>query len=303
MLCGGVGAAKMLRALSLVVDEADLTGIVNVGDDLWMHGLRICPDLDTITYTLAGLDNAETGWGLAGETWRVMQELDALGGDAWFSLGDRDLATHLFRTGRLSMGASLGSIVEELSAKHRVGVRLLPATEDELATTFLTDELGRLSFQEYFVRHHHAVPVTSVEFEGAEEASAGPGVLEAIATAERIVISPSNPVISIAPILEIPGIAEALVARRADVVAVSPLIGGRALKGPADRLLEEVGEGASSAGVARAYRAFASTLVIDEVDAADAPAVEAEGLRCVVTQTTMDGAERSRALAEAVLGV
>ena len=291
----------MLRALSLVVPAEELVGIVNVGDDLTLHGLRICPDLDTITYTLAGLDNTETGWGLAGESWRVMDELGQLGGEAWFSLGDRDLATHLFRTQRLCDGSTLRQITADLLAHHGVATPLLPATEDELATTFTTLEYGTLSFQEYFVRHHHAVPVQAVTFVGADEARPTPGVLEAIADADRIVISPSNPLISIAPILAIPGIREALVGRRADVVAVSPLIGGRALKGPADRLLDEIGPGATAEGIAHSYADIAATLVIDSVDASWAPAVEATGVRCVVTDTLMDTSERASTLATAVL--
>ena len=291
----------MLRALSLVVDPSELVGIVNVGDDLDLHGLRICPDLDTITYTLAGLDNTETGWGLTGETWRVMEELDALGGEAWFSLGDRDLATHLYRTQRLSRGDSLRSITSDLL--HHFGIRtaLLPATEDPVSTIFTTTDAEELSFQEYFVKHHHDVPISEIRFEGSSEAVPTPGVLEAIADAERIIISPSNPLISIAPILAIPGIADALVQRRDDVVAVSPLVGGRALKGPADRLMEELGLGASTKGVATFYQSFAETLVIDSSDADDLVEVIDAEMSCLVIDTVMDSPERSAALATAVL--
>ncbi len=291
----------MLAALSSQVPGEELVGIVNVGDDLTLHGLRICPDLDTITYTLAGLNNTETGWGLTGETWRVMQELNALGGEAWFSLGDRDLATHLYRTQRLADGASLSEVTVELLAHMGVAIALLPATEDQMATTFTTSEHGTLSFQEYFVRHHHDVAVTAVGFTGAEAATPGPGVLAALAEADRIVISPSNPLISIAPILAIPGIADVLSERRRDVVAVSPLIGGRAIKGPADRLLDEIGHGATAEGVARSYAEIAGTLVIDVVDASWSPAVEAAGMRCLVTETLMDTPERAANLARVVL--
>jgi len=293
----------MLRALSRLVPAEELVGVVNVGDDLTLHGLRICPDLDTITYTLAGLDNTETGWGLTGETWRVMEELRALGGEAWFGLGDRDLATHLYRTQRLIQGDRLSEITASLLLHHGVATTLLPATEDPLATTFETANHETLSFQEYFVRHHHAIAIRAVRIEGAHDATPGPGVLEALATAERIIISPSNPIISIAPILAVPEIREAVVNRRSDTVAVSPLVGGRALKGPADRLLEEVGHGATAEGIARTYREIASTLVIDQVDAEWAPAVEAAGMACVVTGTVMDTPERSLRLAEVVLGV
>jgi LPPG:FO 2-phospho-L-lactate transferase len=301
VLCGGVGAAKMLRGLAMVVPADLLCGIVNVGDDLVMHGLRICPDLDTITYTLAGLDNTETGWGLAGESWRVMEELSALGGESWFSLGDRDLATHLYRTQRLAAGGSLTEITAELLAHHGVGLRLLPVTEDSLATVFTTPHGASLSFQEYFVKHHHSIEVSSVSFEGAEAARPGAGVLEAIESADRIVISPSNPMISIAPILAVPGVLEALRSRRDDVVAVSPLIGGKALKGPADRLMGELGHPVSNGGIASLYREFAATLIIDFSDAEDAADVIDHDMDCFVTNTVMDSPERSETLAMAVL--
>ncbi len=300
-LCGGVGAAKMLRALSMVIDEKDLTGIVNVGDDLVMHGLKICPDLDTITYTLAGLDNTETGWGLAGETWRVMAELGALGGENWFSLGDRDLATHLYRTQRLQHGATLTEITAELATHHGVGVTLLPSSLEEIATRFSTPEGTSLSFQEYFVKHHHSVVVDGISFRGAETARPGPGVIDAINDAERIVICPSNPLISIDPILAIPGIREALITRRDDVVAVSPLIGGKALKGPADRLMAELGHDVSNKGIAALYAPLAATLLIDFSDGDDAADVIDEGIDCFVTNTIMDTPERSQMVAMAVL--
>lgn len=301
VLCGGVGAAKMLAGLRQVLSDDEIVGIVNVGDDLWLHGLRICPDLDTITYTLAGLNNTETGWGLSGESWRVMQELDALGGESWFSLGDRDLALHLYRTERLRNGDRLSAITADLLSHFGVGLRLLPATEDEIATRFDTREQGNVSFQEYFVKFHHDLDVESVEVVGAPASSPTSGVLDALESAERIIISPSNPLISIDPILAIPGIAERLVARRSDVIAVSPLIGGKALKGPADRLLEQLGLSATSMGVATFYNDIASTLVIDEVDADDAPGVEELGVRCLVTKTVMDSPHAGAALAEVVL--
>jgi LPPG:FO 2-phospho-L-lactate transferase len=291
----------MLRSLAMIVDEGDITGIVNVGDDLVLHGLKICPDLDTITYTLAGLDNTETGWGLAGETWRVMAELGALGGENWFSLGDRDLATHLYRTERLRSGATLTEVAAELARHHGVGVRLLPSSLDEVATRFSTPEGTSLSFQEYFVKHHHAVVVDGISFLGAETARPGPGVIEAIEEAERLVICPSNPLISIDPILAIPGIREALVRRRDDVVAVSPLIGGKALKGPADRLMAELGHDVSNKGIAALYAPVASTLLIDFSDGEDAADVIDEGIDCFVTNTVMDTPERSQAVALAVL--
>jgi LPPG:FO 2-phospho-L-lactate transferase len=301
VLCGGVGAARMLLALRSVVDPASLTGIVNTGDDLVLHGLTICPDLDTITYTLAGLNNDETGWGLAGESWRVMDELEALGGESWFRLGDRDLATHLYRSERLARGATLGQVTAELAVRLGVDVRLLPVTEDPIATRFSTSEHGELSFQEYFVGHHHSVEVTGISFEGAERARPAAGVLDAIDAAERIVISPSNPLISVAPLLAVPGVRAAIERRRDDVVAVSPLVGGRALKGPADRLLVELGHEPSPAGIAALYRDLASVLVIDEADAEQASSVEALGMACRVTGTVMGDPARAEALARVVL--
>jgi len=302
VLCGGVGAARMLDALRSVVDASSLTGIVNTGDDLTLHGLRICPDLDTITYTLAGLNNRETGWGLTGETWRVMDELEVLGGASWFRLGDRDLATHLYRTELLAQGMALDAVTSTLLKRHGVDITLLPVTNDEIATTFTTSEHGTLSFQEYFVRHHHQVVVKSIEILGAERATPAPGVLESIESAEKIVISPSNPLISIAPILAVPGVRDALRARRSDVVAVSPLIGGKALKGPADRLMAELGMEVSPRGIATFYQDVAATLVIDVIDGSLAETVRDADLECLVTETIMDSPQRSANLARVVLG-
>ena len=303
VLCGGVGAAKMLNALRSAIDGAELTGIVNVGDDVTLHGLRICPDLDTITYTLAGINNTETGWGLAGESWRVMSELSDLGGESWFGLGDRDLALHLYRTQRLSHGETLSQITADLVDHFGIEVTLLPASEDPIATRFETASLGELSFQEYFVKHAHGVTVNAVRFDGAERATPAPGVLHALEAADRIIISPSNPLISIGPILAIPAIRACLERRRADVVAVSPLIGGKALKGPADRLLDELGHSATSAGVAALYRSVAATLIIDEVDAEDRASVEAAGMSCIVAGTIMSDPVRAKTLAQVVLDV
>ena len=291
----------MLRALRLILDPREIVGIVNVGDDLTLHGLRICPDLDTITYTLAGLDNTETGWGRLGETWRAMAELELLGGEAWFSLGDLDLATHLYRTQRLAEGASLSTVTRELLDRRGVDVMLLPATDDPIATEFTTTSGQRLSFQEYFVKHHHDVEIASIEFAGAAQATPAPHVLDLLETAERIIISPSNPLISIQPILAIPGIAEVLRARRDRVVAVSPLIGGRALKGPADRLLVELAGEASNVAVAAAYDGLLGTLLIDAGDSAEVRSVEATGIRCIATPTLMSNESASRSLAKAVL--
>jgi LPPG:FO 2-phospho-L-lactate transferase len=296
-----VGAARYLRGLVRVVDPADITAVVNTGDDLTLHGLRICPDLDTVTYTLGDGIDPERGWGLAGETWAAMDALDRYRGATWFRLGDRDLATHLFRTGRLHDGAALGEVTAEVAAGWGVGVRLLPMTEDPVATRFTLRSGDEITFQEYFVQRRHDVAVTAVRFAGVERARPGPGVLDALDAAERVVVAPSNPVVSIGPVVAVPGVRERLEARRDDVVAVSPIIAGAALKGPADRLLEELGEESSVVGVARRYRPFVGTLVVDEADADRATEVEAEGVRCVVAPTIMKGPAESAALAQVTL--
>lgn len=300
VLSGGVGAARLLAALSNVVDPSEITAVVNVGDDLTMHGLTICPDLDTIMYTLAGLNNNELGWGLAGESWRVMEGLDALGGEAWFRLGDRDLATHLYRSQRLSQGATKTRITHELCERLSVKVRLLPVTEGNLATFFDT-KFGRMSFQEYFVRHHHDVTVTAIDVVDADEAAATPEVIEALREASRIVIAPSNPLISIDPILRVRGVRDVLEERRSDVFAVSPIIDGHALKGPADRLLVELGHEASCLGVVDFYKGLVGTWIIDEADAARAEEVRSRDVNVVVTTTIMADPENARRLSTAVL--
>ncbi len=300
VLSGGVGAARLLRALSYVVDPAEITAVVNVGDDLVLHGLTICPDLDTITYTLAGLQNEELGWGLRDETWRVMNELEELGGQAWFRLGDRDLATHLYRSQRLSEGATKTEVAAELARHLGVTVALVPVTDDPIATEFVTDE-GRLSFQEYFVRHHHDVVVRAIDVVGAEQARLSEEAALALRDASRIVIAPSNPLISIDPILRVPGVRDVLVERRDDVVAVSPIIAGAALKGPADRLLRELGHEASAVGVVDFYDGLVGTWVIDEADASLADAIRSRGVRVEVTTTIMAGPANARRLAAVVL--
>ncbi len=300
VLSGGVGAARLLRALRATPHPPETRAVVNVGDDLVLHGLTICPDLDTILYTLAGLNNDQTGWGLAGESWRVMAELEAIGGESWFRLGDRDLATHLYRTQRLATGATKTMVSAELVSAFGVDVTLLPVTDDPVATVFDSTD-GRLSFQEYFVRHHHAIPVLGVEIVGAASARATPAALSALEEARRIVIAPSNPIISIDPILQIPGVRDVVRARRADVVAVSPIIGGVALKGPADRLLAELGHDVSCVGVADFYGDIVGTWVIDVADAHHEAALRERGYDVRVTTTVMGRADHDAALASAVL--
>jgi LPPG:FO 2-phospho-L-lactate transferase len=300
-LAGGVGAARLLRGMVEVVPPGDVTAIVNTGDDTVLHGLHIAPDLDTVMYTLADAINTETGWGLAGESWRVMESLRRLGGVTWFNLGDQDLATHCYRTQRLSEGATLGEVTEELARSWGLGIRLVPVTDDPLRTRLQLIDGPEVGFQEYFVRLRHDVPVSGVRFEGAERARPGPGVLGALEAAESIVVCPSNPVVSIGPLLAVPGIEEQLEKARDRIVGVSPIIAGAALKGPADRLLREMGFESSVVGVARWYASWMGTLVIDEADADLARAVEAEGVRCVVAPTVMSSVDRAAALSRTVL--
>ncbi|HEX2047731.1 MAG TPA: 2-phospho-L-lactate transferase [Acidimicrobiales bacterium] len=297
-LCGGVGAARLLRGLVDVVDPERVVAVVNTGDDVVLHGLHVSPDLDTVTYTLAGAISRERGWGLEGETWATMEALRRYPSTvSWFSLGDRDLATHLFRTHRLQDGATLSEVTAEIAAAWHVGVVVVPVTDDRVETLMDVEDEGEIGFQDYFVRRGHAVAVRGVRFRGAETSRPAPGVLDAVGTADVVVVCPSNPIVSIGPVLAVPGVREAVEARRERVVAVSPIVAGTALKGPADRLLRELGHEPSVVGVARLYAPLAATLVVDEADAALAPAVEAEGMRCVVAPTVMRGAREAAALA------
>lgn len=301
VLCGGVGAARFLRGLVEVVDPETVTAVVNVGDDLELHGLHISPDIDTVLYTLAGAIDPERGWGLRNESWQAMAMLERYGNPSWFNLGDQDLATHIVRTQRLRNGDPLSSVTSFLAASWGVGCRVLPASDDHLRTFVTVPEVGELSFQEYFVGRQHAVPISAVRFDGAERCEPAPGVLAAIETADTIVVAPSNPIVSIGPVLAVPGLRAAVEQRRDAVVAISPIVDGAALKGPADRMLTELGHEASVVGVARLYATLAATLVIDDADAAHADAVEAEGLTCVVTDTIMSDPERAGRLAQRVL--
>ncbi len=288
MVSGGVGAARLLRGFHRSVDE--LTAIANVGDDMTLHGLQISPDLDTIVYTLADAVSSERGWGLEGETWKAMEMVTRYGGEDWFSLGDRDLGTHLFRTQRLSEGATLAEATAEIVRGWDLHLRLLPVSNDRLRTMVTIDQEGarsEISFQEYFVGRQHDVDVTAVRFDGASSARPAPGVLDAITAADRVVVAPSNPLVSIDPVLSVAGVRSTLAARRESVVGVSPIIAGAALKGPAARLMTEMGLECSAVGVARYYADFCGTMVIDTVDAALAADIEALGVRCIVTDTIM----------------
>lgn len=310
VLAGGGGAPKYARGLAAVAPPEDVTVIVNTGDDDTMHGLRICPDLDSCTYVLSGSVNPETGWGLTGETWQAMDALarfapvvppGSTAGSTWFGLGDRDLATHLYRTGRLQEGADLTTVTAEITRAFGIALRLLPMTTDRVATMVDVGAEGEISFQEYFVHRRHAVPITGVRFDGIERARPGPGVLAALDEPERIVIGPSNPFVSIGPILAVAGVRDGLRRRRDDVVAVSPIVAGAALKGPAADMLTALGHEPSVVGIARIYAELAATLVIDDADASLAGAVEAAGMRCVVAPTIMHGPAEAAALAKVTL--
>lgn len=309
VLAGGVGAARFLRGLMAVVAHDEIAAIVNTGDDTELHGLSISPDLDTITYTLAEAIDPERGWGLAGETWRAMEALGRYGavrpeGSAaaptWFNLGDQDLATHFYRTARLREGASLTDVTAEIARSWGLGLHLLPMTDDRFRTMVtLADTGDEIEFQDYFVRLRHEVAVRSIRFDhdGAVPTHA---VVDALA-ADTVVIAPSNPLVSIGPIRALPGIDDRLTARRDTVVAVSPIVGGAALKGPADRMLSELGFEPSVVGIARLYAPVAATLVVDPVDAHLADDVEATGLRCLVTPSVMSSPIVAAALAQACL--
>ncbi len=315
VICGGVGAARFLRGLVQVIDPVDITAVVNVGDDSVLHGLEISPDLDTITYTLAGAIDTARGWGLAGETWQAMDQVHRyaesagidpraeVGNDAagWFALGDRDLGTHLYRTSRRRAGATLSQVTAEIAGAWGLELTVLPATDDPVRTRLTTTDGEELAFQEYFVREHHDVSVRSVRVQGADRAAPAPGVLDAIDDADVVVIAPSNPVVSIDPVLAVPGVRDAIVAGRARTVAISPIVGGAALKGPADRLLRELGHEASVVSIAGWYASLASVLVLDEVDAALAGEVELAGPRAAVAPTIMSTPVAAAALARRCL--
>lgn len=308
VVCGGVGAAKFLRGLVQVVEPARVQAVANVADDTELHGLHISPDLDTITYTVSGQVNPDTGWGLAGETWATLGALarfapvrpeGSAAGATWFQLGDKDMATHLYRTARLREGASLTQVTGEIAAAYGLGLALLPATDERLRTMVQLADGAEVDFQTYFVGLRHSVPVSGVRFDGPGIATPTPEVRRAVEQADVVVIAPSNPIVSIGPVVAV--IEPLLRAARDRTVAISPIVAGAALKGPADRMLVELGHEASVVGVARLYAPLAATLVIDTADADLADAVEAEGIRAIVTDTIMSTPQRSAALASAVL--
>ncbi|GAA1730179.1 2-phospho-L-lactate transferase [Isoptericola hypogeus] len=303
LLAGGVGGARLAHGLALALPDGGaehLTAVVNVGDDTERHGLLVSPDLDTVMYTLAGANDEERGWGLQGETYATLEQLARLGEDTWFTLGDKDLATHVVRTAALRDGEPLSAVTTRLAAALGVRARLLPVTDDRLRTLVDTPS-GRVAFQEYFVRRRHADAVLGLAFDGAATSRPAPGVLDAVAGADVLVVAPSNPFLSVEPVLAVPGVRDAVRASSARRVAVSPIVGGQAIKGPAAQILETLGHEVSALGVARLYAGLVDVMVVDDADAALADPIREIGLDVVVTDTIMgDPAGRER-LARAVL--
>ena len=297
ILSGGVGGARFVRGVTDVADDVTVVG--NIGDDVEILGLHVSPDLDSILYMLAGVNDEQRGWGRAGETWRALDTVASLGGEAWFKLGDLDLGLHLVRTQALRGGEPLSAVTARIAHALGVDTPLLPASDDRLRTWLSTDA-GELPFQEWFVARGHRDEVDAVRFDGAETAAPAPGVLEAIDAADLLLLGPSNPYVSIGPILAVRAIRDALAARRVACVAVSPLIGGRAVKGPADRMLARLAGGTSPAHVAGCYAGLIDAIVVDEADAGDLDGLG--DVRPIVTRTLMADADARRRLAEAALG-
>jgi LPPG:FO 2-phospho-L-lactate transferase len=299
-LAGGVGGAKLAAGLQEVLPAGALSVVVNTADDFDLWGLHICPDLDTVMYTLAGIANPETGWGIAGESFESLNMLGRYGEDTWFKLGDRDLATHTLRTHRLRSGGTLTEVTAELAGALGIETSILPMSDDPVSTVLHTPE-GRLEFQEYFVRRGQRDEVLGVELRGVEVARPTVAVLAAISGADAVVICPSNPVVSVGPILALPAISEAITSSRAPKVAVSPIVGGRALKGPADRMLLSLGHEVSATGVAAMYSGLVDGMVVDTVDEAERASIEAIGMRVLVTGSVMRDAEDRARLASQTL--
>jgi LPPG:FO 2-phospho-L-lactate transferase len=298
LLAGGVGGAKMAHGFQQVLAAGELTVVVNVADDFELFGLHISPDLDTVMYTLAGLADAGTGWGIAGDTHHALEMLGRLGGPTWFTIGDRDLATHVRRTQLLRGGHSLTDVTDALRTALDVPSIVLPATDQPVRTTVQTDA-GELDFQTYFVARGQRDEVRGVRFDGLPGAAPTAAALDALRDAELVVLAPSNPLVSIGPVLELPGVRGAVAAARS--VAVSPIVAGRALKGPADRMLVSLGHEATARGVARLYAGLVDAFVLDEADAAQAAEVEALGMRAVVLPTVMRSDADRATLAQQIL--
>ncbi len=299
-LAGGVGGAKLAHGLSMCLPPRELAVLVNTADDFDIYGLRVCPDLDTVMYTLAGVANPETGWGVKGDTFAALDMLRHYGQDTWFRIGDRDLATDVLRTHMLREGRPLTEVVSAMSSSLGVGPAMLPMCDEAVATVIQTPD-GELDFQDYFVRRHHEPTVTGVRYKGVEQARPTLALLSALEGAEAVVFCPSNPIVSIGPILAVPGMREALLRSSAVSIAVSPIVAGQALRGPADRMLESLGHEVSALGVARIYQGLVQGLVIDTSDAELETPIRELGMEVLVAPTVMrDDADR-RTLAEVVL--
>jgi LPPG:FO 2-phospho-L-lactate transferase len=299
-LAGGVGASKLLLGLHEVMDPRDLTMIVNTGDDIILHGLKISPDLDIVTYTLAGIVDSAKGWGFRGETFHALKRLAYFGRVNWFNLGDRDLATHIHRTAMLAEGKTLSQVAESIRIALGVKSRILPMSDEPVPTIIDSNE-GPLHFQEYLVKRRAEPVVRGIRFAGVESARPAPGVLEAIATADRVIICPSNPLISIGPILAVPHVRDQLRARREKVFAVCPIVGGKSLKGPSDKMLAQLGHEPTALGVATLYAEFTGTFVIDLADKLQSAAISALRMRVATLPIVMKTLTQKRKLAHALL--
>jgi LPPG:FO 2-phospho-L-lactate transferase len=299
-LAGGVGGAKLASGLQDVLPPGELSVVVNTADDFDLWGLHISPDLDTVMYTLAGISNSETGWGIVNESFETLNMLERYGEETWFKLGDRDLATHILRTSRMRSGETLTEVTAGLSGVLGVDSAVLPMSDDPVFTVLETAE-GHLEFQEYFVRRGQRDEVLAIELRGIQDAGPTERVLAAISGADAIVFCPSNPVVSVGPILALPGMIEALISSSAPKVAVSPIVGGRALKGPADRMLASLGHEVSATGVARMYAGLVDGMVVDRTDEEERAGIEALGMRVLVTQSVMSDAEDRARLASETL--
>ena len=300
VFAGGVGASRFLQGLVQVVPQPDVTVISNTGDDVEMFGLHVSPDTDIVIYALAGAVNPETGWGLTGDSFAVIDQLERFGYERWFNLGDKDLAMAIHRTRLIHEGLPMHEIVAGLAKSWGLGCTILPMTNERIETR-ITGPAGELPFQDYMVRLRTEVDVHGIRFAGADTAKPAPGVIEAIRDAETVILAPSNPLVSIGPILAVPGVREALAGSNARRAAISPIIAGQVVKGPAAKMMTTLGHEVSALGVARIYAGLIDLMVIDDLDSALAPAIEALGMRCFVTDTVMTSTERKAELARDVL--
>jgi len=301
VLAGGVGAARFLEGLVRVVPPKDIFVVVNTGDDEEFFGLRVCPDFDIITYTLAGLVDPEKGWGIKGDTFNCLDMLSRYGYETWFLLGDRDLATHIHRTHLLKKGYTIFEIAEDIRKRLGIECQIAPMTNEFVKTKVITKEAGELDFQVYFVKRRTQDTVIEVKFQNIEKAKPAPGILDAIESADGIIISPSNPIVSIGPILAIRGIRDALQSTEAKIVAISPIVGGKTIKGPADRMLQSLGYDVSPVGVAELYKDFLDVMIIDTIDAEYKKKIEALGIKAIITNTIMKSIEDKVNLAKAAV--